>query len=52
MTGVQAVLLGSEPISRALLDRGAGCLSSVSFYLLSRLVGQNWIQFYFYFKTN
>ena len=52
MTGVQAVLLGSEPISWALLDRGAGCLSSVSFYLLSRLVGQNWILFYFYFKTD
>ena len=52
MTGVQAVLLGSEPIYRALLDRGAGCLSSVSFYFLSRLVGQNWILFYFYFKTD
>ena len=35
--------MGSGPTSLALLSRGAGCLSGVSFYLLSRLDGQNWI---------
>ena len=35
--------MGSEPTSLALSSRGAGCLSGVSFYLLSRLDGQNWI---------
>ena len=44
---VQAFLIGSEPTSLALLSRGAGCLSGVSFYLLSRLDGQN-----FYFRTD
>ena len=40
---VLAVYSGSEPTSRALLSRDAGCLSGVSFYLLSRLDGQTWI---------
>ena len=35
--------MGSEPTSLALWSRGAGCLSGVSFYLLSKLDGQNWI---------
>ena len=35
--------MGSESTSLALSSRGAGCLSGVSFYLLSRLFGQNWI---------
>ena len=35
--------MGSEPTSLALSSRGIGCLSGVSFYLLSRLDGQNWI---------
>ena len=35
--------MGSEPTSLALSSRGAGCLSGVSFYLLIRLDGQNWI---------
>ena len=48
----QAVLSGSEPSSRALLGRGAGCLSGVRSYLLSRLEGRNWILFYFYFRTD
>ena len=40
---VQAVEMGSEPTSLALSSRGAGCLSGVTFYLLSRIDGQNWI---------
>ena len=46
--------MGSEPTSLALLSRGAGFLSGVSFYLLSRLDGQNWIiiLLYFYFRTD
>ena len=35
--------MGSEPTSLALSSRGAVCFSGVSFYLLSRLDGQNWI---------
>ena len=35
--------MGSETTSLALSSRGAGCLSGVSFYLLSRLDGQNWM---------
>ena len=35
--------MGSEPTSLALSSRGAGCLSGVSLYRLSRLDGQNWI---------
>ena len=31
---------------------GAGCLSGVSYYLISRLGGRNWIRFYFYFRTD
>ena len=45
--------MGSEPTSLALSSRGACWLSSVSFYLLSRLDGQNWIiLLYFYFRTD
>ena len=35
--------MGSVPTSLALSSRGAVCLSGDSFYLLSRLDGQNWI---------
>ena len=41
-----------EPTSPALWGRGAGCLSGFSFYFISRLEGQNWILFYFYFRTD
>ena len=41
-----------EPTSPALWGRGAGCLSGVSSYFISRLKGQNWILFYFYFRTD
>ena len=44
---VQAVYMGSVPTSLALLSRGAGCLSGVSFYLLSKLGCRlfKWCQF-------
>ena len=64
----QAVKALSELTSRALLGHGcrlfnrgwnlppehcwAGCLSGVSSYFISRLEGQNWILFYFYFRTD
>ena len=41
-----------EPTSQALWGRGAGCLSGFSSYFISRLEGQNWILFYFYFRTD
>ena len=41
-----------EPTSPALWGRGAGCLSGVSSYFISRLEGQNWILFSFYFRTD
>ena len=44
--------MGSEPTSLALLSRGAGCWSGVSFYLLSRLDGQNWIYCSTFFRTD
>ena len=44
--------MGSEPTFLALSSRGAGCLSGVSFYLLSRLDGQNWLLLFFYFRTD
>ena len=44
--------MGSESTSLALSSRGAGCLSSVSFFLLSRLDGQNWIYCSTFFRTD
>ena len=43
VAGMQLFKQCRKPICWALCCRGAGCPSGVSFYLLSRLDGQNWI---------